>query len=192
MEKDGKKIIMTGTIVPEQGMPVPRTNLTFEEYIKQLMDKDDSHSWIYEHAATPSEEQINCITAAIEANELYGCTDSSVKDGIATSSYAFQTHKHEIILQGEAVIPGYPSTQCAYRGEMGGAAAALHYLSTIIKYKGITTGSIQLGCDSDGVVKIGLTQTSNTNSVADHYDLIRCCRKSRRAISPIKLVPVIV
>ena len=75
---------------------------------------------------------------------------------------------------------------------MGGAAAALHYLHTVIKYKGIKSGSVRFGCDSDGVVNIGLTQTSNTNSVADHYDLIRCCRKSRTNIHPVKINPVIV
>ena len=72
---------------------------------------------------------------------------------------------------------------------MGGAAAALHYLQTVIEYKEINSGSIRFGCDSDGVVNIGLTQTSQTNSVADHYDLIRLCRKSRTNIYPVRIVP---
>ena len=192
VEKDGHGVIMIGTITPEQEIQTTQNNPSFQVYLKKLLDQDKSYSWIYEHIKPPSEDQINCIKTAIEANELYGCTYSSVKDGIATSSFAFQTTNQEIVLQGEVVIPGYSSIQCSYRGEMGGAAAALHYLSTVIKYKGITTGSVKFGCDSDGVVKIGLTQTSNTNSVADHYDLVRCCRKSRKDIQPVTIVPVIV
>ena len=105
-----------------------------------------------------------------------------MKDGIATASFALQTTDQEIVLQGEVIIPGYQSIESSYRGEMGGAAAALHYLHTVIKYKGINSGSIRFGCDNDEVVNIGLTQTSNTNSVADHYDLIRLCRNSRTNI----------
>ena len=115
-----------------------------------------------------------------------------MKDGIATASFALQTTDQEIVLQGEVIIPGSSSIQCSYRGEMGGAAAALQYLHTVTKYKGIETGSVRFGCDSDGVVKIGITQTSISNSTADHYDLIRCCRKSRTDILPVRIDPVIV
>ena len=192
VEKDGQRVIMTGTIQPEQDIQTIQKDPPFGAYIQELLNKDDRYKWIYDYVPTPSEDQLNRIKVAIETNELYGCTDSSVKDGIATASFAFQIPEQGIVLQGETVIPGYPSIQGAYRGEMGGAAAALHYLSTIIKYKGISTGSVQLGCDSDGVIKIGLTQTSNTNSVADHYDLIRLCRRSRTDMHSIKIVPVIV
>ena len=75
---------------------------------------------------------------------------------------------------------------------MGGAAAALHYLHTGMKYKGIKSGSVRFGCDSDGVVNIGLTQISNTNSVAEHYDLIRWCRKPRTNKNHVKINPEIV
>ena len=59
-----------------------------------------------------------------------------MKDGIATASFALQTTDQEIVLQGEVIIPGSSSIQCSYRGEMGGAAAALQYLHTVTKYKG--------------------------------------------------------
>ena len=157
-----------------------------------MLSQDQSYSWIYEYVVPHTEVQINRLKIAIEANDLLGCTDSSFKDNIATASFAFQTSDQEIVLQGDVIIPGYPSTQCSYRGEMGGAAAALHYLQTVIKYKGIKSGSVRFGCDSNGVVNIGLTQISHTNSIADHYDFFRCCRKSRINIHPVKIIPEIV
>ena len=192
VEKDGPRLIMTGTITPEQGTPPTHDKPTLRSYIKSMLSKDQSYSWIYEYVIPPTEEQINRLKIALESNNLIGCTDSSFKDNIATASFAFQTPDQEIVLQGDVIIPGYPSTQCSYRGEMGGAAAALHYLQTVIKYKEIKSGSVRFGCDSNGVVNIGLTQTSHTNSIADHYDLIRCCRKSKINLHPVKIIPEIV
>ena len=183
---------MTGTITPEQATPTTHEKASFDAYLKSILSKDRTNSWIYEHVIPPSEDQINRLKIAIKSNELIGCTDSSVKDNIATASFAFQTADKEIVLQGEVIIPGYQSIESSYRGEMGGAAAALHYLHTVIKYKGINSGSIRFGCDNDEVVNIGLTQTSNTNSVADHYDLIRLCRNSRTNIQPVNIIPEIV
>ena len=122
-----------------------------------------------EYITTPSEDNLALIKNSIEANELIGCTDSSVKNGIATASLAFQTNTRQIVLQGNVIVSGDISIQCSHRGEMGGAAAALYYLSSIIEFMDITKGSITFGCDSDSVVNIGLTQLDTTNSITDHY-----------------------
>ena len=192
VERDGTRLIMTGIITPEQPSPTTTETPSFAAFLKHKLSTDNTYSWIYKHIIPPSEDQLKRLKTAIESNDLIGCTDSSVKNNIATASFAFQAVDKEILLQGDVIIPGYSSIQCPYRGEMGGAAAALHYLQTVMEYKEISSGSIRFGCDSDGVVNIGLTQTSQTNSVADHYDLIRLCRKSRTDMSPVKIVPVTV
>ena len=143
-----------------------------------------------EHIKPPAEENLALLKTSIEAGKLIGCTDSSVKNGVATASFAFQTDTRQIVVQGDVIVPGDTSIQCSHRGEMGGAAAALFYLNSIIDFMNITKGSITFGCDSDSVVNIGLTQSNTTNSITDHYDLVRICRKIRQQqLLPIKLLP---
>ena len=143
-----------------------------------------------EHIKPPAEENLALLKTSIEAGKLIGCTDSSVKNGVATASFAFQTDTRQIVVQGDVIVPGDTSIQCSHRGEMGGAAAALFYLNSIIDFMNITKGSITFGCDSDSVVNIGLTQLNTTNSITDHYDLVRICRKIRQQqLLPIKLLP---
>jgi hypothetical protein len=75
---------------------------------------------------------------------------------------------------------------------MGGAAAVLTYLQTIIEYKMISNGSVRFGCDSDNVVNVGLRQQHDPNSVAEHYDLVRRCHEPREAMKPVNLIPMYV
>jgi hypothetical protein len=130
------------------------------------------------------------LQVSLEKEELIGCTDASTKDGISTASFKFQTKQGLTVLQGEVLVPGEKDIQCSHRGEMGGAAAALTYLQTIVEYKNIKSGSVRFGCDSDNVVNIGLRQTLTTNSIADHYDLVRRCHEAREALQPITLLPM--
>ena len=182
---------MTGVIKPDaHELTVPLRN-TFQSFLQTKLSQDDQkqYQWMVEYTNTPPEADLALIKSFIEANELIGCTDSSVKNCIATASFAFQTITKQIVLQGDKIVPSDTLIQCSHRGEMGGAAAALYYLSLIIEFMDITRGSITFGCDSDSVVNIGLTQLDTTNSITDHYDLVRICRKIRQQLPPIRLIP---
>ena len=182
---------MTGVIALEkQEAKAPVTN-TFQSFLQLQLDQEaqKQYKWMVEHTTTPSEDNLPLIKSSIEANELIGCTDSSVQNGIATASFAFQTKTRQIVLQGDVLVPGDISIQCSHRGEMGGASVALYYLSIIIEFMEITRGIITLGYDSDSVVNNCLTQVDTTNSITDHYDLVRICRKIRQHLPPIRLLP---
>lgn len=185
IEQDGSKLVMTGTIQPEEEqINHPRS---LQEHINNTLQKCDWYKWVFEHTPVPSLIQLRQLKEAIEDGTLIGCTDASVKKGISAASFQFQTKEGFIVLQGEVVIPGTKAIQNSHRGEMGGAAAALKYLQVIIEFLKIKKGSVKLACDSDSVVYVGLTQTSLTNSIADHYDLIRICRDIRTQLKPIQL-----
>ena len=183
---------MTGVIQPDaQEVIIPAHN-TFQSFLEKKLSQNDQkqYQWMVEYTNIPSEANLALIKSSSEANELIGCTDSSVKNGIATASFAFQLATKQItILQGNVIVPGDKFIQCSHRGEMGGAAAALYYLSLVTEYMEMKRVSIRFGCDSDSVVNIGLTQSDCTNSITDHYNLVRSCRKFIQKLLPIQVIP---
>ena len=194
VEKNGSTYFMTGTIKPEEEEEEDRRRPPFILFLKRkLQDKKNDPLkilWIFHNGNPPTEEQIEKLEQSLKKEELTGYTDASTKDGISTASFQFQNKEGETVLQGEVLVPGIDEIQCSHRGEMGGAAAALTYLQTIIEYRQIKHGRVNFGCDSDNVVNVGLTQKQATSSMAEHYDLVRQCQEARRNMSPIELVPV--
>ena len=183
---------MTGVIQPEESPPQDSAP-PFVCHLKRKLKEailPEQFIWMFYDNEPPTEEQMQLLKESIEKNELIGCTDASTKDGISTASFKFQNKQGVTVLQGESLIPGKEHIQCSHRGEMGGAAAALTYLQTIVEYKNITKGSFKFGCDSDNVVNVGLRQKSQSRSVADHYDLVRRCHEVRDALHPVLLIPV--
>ena len=193
VEKDGVNIIFTGVIRPEVEATDENHLSPFMFYLKNKMIQaivPEQYIWMLEDSDPPTEKQMQQLKESLEANELVGCTDASTKDGISTASFKFQTKEGITVLQGEVLVPGDDKIQCSHRGEMGGAAAALTYLQMVTDYKQIRTGRVHFGCDSDNVVNVGLYQQKETNSVAEHYDLVRACHRARKALHPIEVVPV--
>jgi hypothetical protein len=193
VERAGSMFIMTGVIQPEELPSDDDTLPPFVRHIQKKLNKaiiPEQFIWMFYDNEPPSETQMQQLQESLEREELIGCTDASTKDGISTASFKFQTKQGTTVLQGEVLVPGDRDVQCSHRGEMGGAAAALTYLQTIVEYKHIQSGSVRFGCDSDNVVNIGLRQTLTTSSVADHYDLVRRCHEAREALLPITLIPM--
>ena len=194
VEKNGSTYYMTGTIQPDEEEDETMAAPSFLLYLKKkLSDKKiDPYQflWIFDNGNPPTETQLNQLKESVEKEELIGCTDASTKDGISTASFKFQTKEGITVLQGEALIPGPAELQCSHRGEMGGAAAALTYLQAAMDYKRIKRGKVQFGCDSDNVVNVGLQQQQTTNSLADHYDLVRRCQDAREEMLPVVIIPV--
>jgi hypothetical protein len=193
VERDGIRMICTGVIEPEEKEEGNENHTSFNSFITNKLKtarNPEQYIWMLEDNETPSEHNLQLLKESLEANELIGCTDASTKDGVSTAFFKFQTKAGATVLQGEVLVPGEDQIQCSHRGEMGGAAAALSWLQLIIEYKKIKNGTVHLGCDSDNVVSIGLQQDSESNSVADHYDLVRACRRVRKEIHPIEVVAV--
>jgi hypothetical protein len=183
---------MTGIIRPEkQEQHQPPSN--FEAFIEEKIRKGlnrEHFEWILQSTVPPTEECMEEIKQSIEQEELIGCTDSSVKNGVSTASFMFQARAKKTVLQGEVLVQGDPEIQSSHRGEMGGAAAALTYLQFIQEYKNIQKGAVRFGCDSDSVVYRGLTQEMGYRSVADQYDMVRRCHEARNEIAPVTIIPV--
>jgi hypothetical protein len=177
---------MIGVIQPEVEPPKDYDTPFISHLKKKFKEaiRPEQFIWMFYDNEPPTEEQMQLIKEAIEKDELIGCTDASTKDGISTASFKFQNEEGATVLQGEALIPGKGDIQCSHRGEMGGAAAALTYLQTIVEYKNITKGSVTFGCDSDNVVNVGLRQHTQSKSVADHYDLVRRLPRGKRCTTP--------
>ena len=194
VERHRNNIVMTGKIIPEKDeVATGESNLSFINYLQKKLKAStcpEQLIWMIYDNDPPSEEQMQQLKDSMEKDELIGCTDASTKNGISTASFKFQTKNKITVLQGEVLVPGDQEIQCSHRGEMGGAAAALTYLQLIVEYKNIQKGSVRFGCDSDNVVNIGLRQTSESNSITEHYDLVRRCREARKAIQPVRIVPV--
>jgi hypothetical protein len=193
VERDRNNIVMTGKIIPEEAIATEDDKPPFIKYLQKKLKAaicPEQLIWMIYDNDPPSEDQMQQLKESMEREELIGCTDASTKNGISTASFKFQTKNRITVLQGEVMVPGDHEIQCSHRGEMGGAAAALTYLQLIIEYKNIQKGSVRFGCDSDNVVNIGLRQTSDSNSITEHYDLVRRCREARKAIQPIRIIPV--
>jgi len=137
-------------------------------------------TWFTDHSA----KQTDLIAEALENGTCEAVSDGSAYEGVESSAAwcIGATEIFEIISAGLRVS-GPANSNCSYRSEMAGIYAILLAIWSVCKDRGIRKGSIEIGCDSESVLK-RIFEKHAPASLNDHsWDLISACKSMIRKLS---------
>lgn len=101
------------------------------------------------------EDECKAIAIAIINGTARAISDGSFKPDVKKGSSAFITTPGKTIvnrLVGKNWVPGGINDQSAYRSELSGLSGILSSFAIIVEIYNITEGSIEIACDSQGVL----------------------------------------
>jgi hypothetical protein len=140
--------------------------------------------WFTKHTS----HEIDELELAIKNGQCKAVSDGSAYEG-EESSAAWcmgKTGTEEIISAGMQVH-GPNNSHCSYRSEMAGIYGILLALWSICKDRNIRKGAIEIGTDSESVLKRLFQQTAPAH-LGDHsWDLLSACQKLIKQLSFIDI-----
>ena len=114
------------------------------------------------------------LAAAIAAQQGYAVSDGSWKEGRGTSAFLLGDLRSPGTILGEGVNctpPGDPKAH-SQRSELSGLLGTVLLIETVCKLHGITSGRVEVACDSTGALRAGnLCQALAPNQ--PDYDLLK-------------------
>ena len=135
--------------------------------------------WYTDHA----NKEVETIAQAIREKKCEAVSDGSAFDANEGSAAwcIGQTGTFEIVSAGLRVH-GPDDSQCSYRSELAGVYAILLTIWAICHDTGVTNGAIEIGTDSEGVIKRLFWSTTPAH-LGDHsYDLLSACQRLLRKL----------
>ena len=135
-------------------------------------------------------EEIDEIIEDIIRGTAIGVSDGSFKDEFGTASWAIENESGTQRINGDGIIPGFPSDQSAYRSEIGGLYGLVLAVEIIKDLWKIRSGAIVLGCDGINALYQALDIKNLTiSSKQQQFDLLSGIQGYIRD-SIIKFIPI--
>ena len=135
-------------------------------------------------------EEIDEIIEDIIKGTAIGVSDGSFKDEFGTASWAIENESGTQRINGDGIIPGFPSDQSAYRSEIGGLYGLVLAVEIIKDLWKIRSGAIVLGCDGINALYQALDIKNVTiSSKQQQFDLLSGIQGYIRD-SIIKFIPI--
>ena len=155
------------------------------KYVPEEDGDEPQASWYSPLESTIDLESERNFIEQIEIGKGLLVADGSYKNGRSSAAIVAQHQRTESIDQNcrntqTVTVPGHPSEQSSYRGELGGILAGIVYTNKKCEENNITEGKCIFGCDNKGALAASFGwKTPNPNWVC--FDIVSMIRYHLRS-----------
>ena len=153
---------------------------TFEQFIQHLSQDD---KWVFEYLS--GWEHAKDIAEGIRQGQVIAVADGSFKFQSGTAGFILYNLRAKQAMLAAHRTPGMPSTQCAYRSELGGILGATKLSRLLSTYFGITSGHLTVACDNQGAGHRSILYARQPGRATKQADMIRAILEEKRS-SPVQ------
>ena len=128
-----------------------------------------------------NKEEIDILKEAMHNGDMKIVSDGSYRkdERYSTAGWITEDRRRQINLKGSLITPGSEESHCSHRSELSGILGAIININHLCNKHDIKHGSIELGCDGEGAIKIMEQNNKIIKSNRKHFDLIQAIQNAK-------------